>query len=77
MSSIHFAFHTWNVKLHGLSPLTPYIKGHLTDCGICGAGNTSGMKKKCSSFDNESIVNLRVVTQSQVIPIAEGVTIQS
>ena len=31
---------------------TPYVKWHLTDCG---AGNTNGMKKKCSSFDNESI----------------------
>ena len=52
LSSVHFAFHAWNVKLHGLSPLTPYIKWHVTDRG---AGNTSGMKKCFSSFDNESI----------------------
>ena len=52
MSSIHFAFHALNVKLHQLSPLKPYLRWHFLDRG---SGNTSGMKKFVSSFDNDSI----------------------
>ena len=76
MSSIHFAFHAWNVKLHQLSPLKPYLRWHVLDRG---AGNTSGMKKFYPVLIMIQLmtVNLRVVTQSQVIPNATGVTIQS
>ena len=76
MSSIHFAFHAWNVKLHQLSPLKPYLRWHVLDRG---AGNMSGMKKFYPVLIMIQLmtVNLRVVTQSQVIPNATGVTIQS
>ena len=54
ISFVHAAFHAWNVKLHNLSPLKPYLQWQVLDRGT---GNISGMSKFLSSFDSESAVD--------------------